>query len=80
VVTLTDDDGGISNQGIATVTLLFDSDDDGLTDSEEAALGTDPGNADSDGDGVPDSVDDLPLDSTQSLDTAQGIRIERLLD
>lgn len=37
-----------------------DPDDDGLTNDEEAALGTDPENADSDGDGVPDGdeIDD----------------------
>lgn len=32
----------------------MDSDLDGLTDSEENALGTDPNNSDSDGDGMPD--------------------------
>jgi hypothetical protein len=32
----------------------IDSDNDGLTDAEEAALGTDPRNRDSDGDGVTD--------------------------
>lgn len=34
-----------------------DSDDDGLTDTEEAALGTDPENADSDGDGLSDGTE-----------------------
>ena len=34
-----------------------DSDDDGLTDTEEAALGTDPENADSDGDGLSDGAE-----------------------
>lgn len=32
----------------------LDRDDDGLTDAEEAAVRTDPGNPDSDGDGLPD--------------------------
>src|SRR5690606_18729059 len=34
--------------------LAADSDGDGLTNGEEAALGTDPDDADTDGDGVPD--------------------------
>ena len=47
-----------------------DSDGDGLSDSEEAVLGTDPLNADSDGDGVSDG-DEVdagtdPLDDTNS--------------
>jgi len=44
-----------------------DADEDGLTDEEEAELGTDPNNADSDGDGISDG-DEVnggtdPLDS-----------------
>ncbi len=40
-----------------------DSDEDGLTDAEEADLGTDPDNADSDGDTISDGVEvDLELD------------------
>ena len=38
----------------STTTALIDSDGDGLTDSEETALGTDPEDADSDDDGVSD--------------------------
>jgi cephalosporin-C deacetylase-like acetyl esterase len=41
----------------------IDSDGDGLTDVEEALLGTDPNNADSDGDGINDSQDLQPLDN-----------------
>lgn len=48
----------------------IDSDDDGLTDAEEAALGTNPSKPDSDGDGVSDGeevkfleTDPLALDS-----------------
>ena len=47
-------------EGANPVTLVFvdpgsnDADGDGLTDDEEAALGTDPANPDSDGDGVQD--------------------------
>ena len=36
------------------MTEAVDSDGDGLSDSEEALLGTDPNNADSDGDGISD--------------------------
>jgi hypothetical protein len=38
-----------------------DQDDDGLTDAEEAELGTDPNNPDSDGDGILDGADSDPL-------------------
>jgi hypothetical protein len=41
--------------------LFRDTDSDGLTDVEEARLGTDPTNADTDGDGVPDGADPAPL-------------------
>ena len=33
---------------------MADSDNDGLYDAEEVALGTDPFNADTDGDALPD--------------------------
>ncbi|MFT7578424.1 MAG: hypothetical protein ACI9MR_000082, partial [Myxococcota bacterium] len=39
-----------------------DSDGDGLTDGEEAQLGTDPCNPDTDGDGVDDGDDDRPTE------------------
>jgi hypothetical protein len=38
-----------------------DRDGDGLTDGQEAALGTDPANPDSDGDGLADGADPRPL-------------------
>lgn len=38
-----------------------DTDGDGLTDDQEAALGTDPANPDSDGDGLADGADPRPL-------------------
>lgn len=41
--------------------LRRDSDGDGLTDLVEERLGTDPRNADTDGDGIPDGRDGLPL-------------------
>ena len=40
-----------------TLGTSADSDEDGLTDAEEAELGTDPNNADSDGDGLADGVE-----------------------
>jgi len=39
-----------------------DSDDDNLLDGDEVAIGTNPCDADTDGDGVPDDVDPLPTD------------------
>jgi hypothetical protein len=42
-----------------------DEDGDRLTLGEECALGTDPTNADSDGDGVDDKKDPFPTDSTK---------------
>jgi hypothetical protein len=47
---------------------FIDSDGDGLSDSEEIEIGTDPNNKDSDGDGYDDMVEDNsytdPLDPT----------------
>lgn len=62
------DDGGTPGSvGIDDV----DTDEDGLTDSEEAALGTDPNNPDSDGDGLSDGAEALagtdPLDARSFL-------------
>ena len=45
---------------------LRDTDGDGLTDNQEAALGTDPYDIDTDGDGVNDRDDAYPLDITRS--------------
>ena len=46
-----------------------DDDGDGLSDSDEVALGTDPLNPDSDRDGLIDPFDDLPLDASESTDS-----------
>ena len=46
-----------------------DDDNDGLTDIEEAALGTNPLLADTDGDTVNDKMDAFPLDATETTDT-----------
>ena len=59
-----DTDGdGIGNNGDA------DDDNDGLSDSEEVRIGTDPLDKDSDNDGIEDGQDDLPLDASDNLDT-----------
>ncbi|MDC0212732.1 ABC transporter substrate-binding protein [Euryarchaeota archaeon] len=47
----------------------LDDDNDLLTDIAELSLGTDPFNQDTDGDGYLDSVDDLPLDSSEWEDS-----------
>jgi hypothetical protein len=47
----------------------LDSDNDGLSDQDEANLGTDPNNPDTDGDGVPDGQDQDPLNAPQPVDT-----------
>ena len=46
-----------------------DDDNDGLTDIEEAALGTNPLLADTDGDLTNDNVDAFPLDPAETTDT-----------
>lgn len=53
-----------------------DDDNDSLSDEDEIAAGTDPKNADTDGDTVPDNRDDLPLDGTKA---ATLINAHRLL-
>ncbi|WP_367871235.1 hypothetical protein [Luteolibacter sp. Populi] len=45
--------GGATANG--TVTVIIDTDRDGLTDAQEATHGTEPGNPDSDGDGFSDA-------------------------
>lgn len=47
--------GGASDS--VDVTIIVDSDRDGLTDAQEATLGTDPSNPDTDGDGLTDKAE-----------------------
>lgn len=46
-----------NNVSTATIEVTRDSDRDGLSDAQEAVLGTDPHNADTDGDGLRDGVE-----------------------
>ena len=43
----------------------LDSDNDGLTNLKEFELGTDLENPDTDSDGIPDGIDNYPLDPTR---------------
>lgn len=66
--TLVNDRGSRANQ-----------DGDGLTDLEEARLGTDPKRADTDGDGIPDDLDANPLAADRSLNEEETL-IRRALE
>lgn len=63
-----------------------DTDSDGLTDAEEAALGTDPNNQDSDMDGIPDgrevnSLGSNPLDTdTDSDGLTDALEVDKSCD
>jgi uncharacterized repeat protein (TIGR01451 family) len=52
----------VSSETISMNVIEKDSDDDGLSDSQELQIGTDPNNPDTDGDGIKDGEDDYPLD------------------
>ncbi|MCK4456362.1 MAG: hypothetical protein KAW39_01330 [Thermoplasmata archaeon] len=68
-VTLPLDVADIDTDGDGTPNYLDeDDDDDGLTDLEEAALGTSPIDPDTDGDGYNDNDDAFPLDGTEWSD------------
>ena len=53
-----DDCNGATDEGCA------DADGDGLSDAEEATIGTDPADADTDDDGVPDGAEPSPTTDT----------------
>ncbi len=56
---------------------LADPDDDGLSNAEEAKIGTDPNNADTDGDGIKDGVE-IGDDLMQPMDTDNNGIIDAL--
>ncbi len=61
---------------VSTLSVDSDRDNDGLTNYEEEVFGTDPDNADTDGDGVDDINDAFPLDPSETTDSdAQEVRI-----
>ena len=58
-----------------------DSDGDGLTDEEEADLGTDPNNPDTDGDDIPDGIDVEPFDRNDIFSVSpESLNFSRILD
>ncbi len=61
-------DFSVDEQETEALQAGTDSDGDGLTDSEEYALGTDPEDADSDDDGVTDGEEDEDGDGTKNKD------------
>jgi fibronectin-binding autotransporter adhesin len=65
---------GNSNLVLEAVTADVDTDGDGLTDSEEAILGTDPNDPDSDGDGLNDG-DEVVAGSNPNDADSIGYRI-----
>jgi hypothetical protein len=58
---------------------IRDSDEDGLSDEQEDALGTSPIDADSDDDGINDNDDAYPLDPDKFEDVPAGVQPEPIL-
>ncbi|MGB0846372.1 MAG: IPTL-CTERM sorting domain-containing protein [Thiolinea sp.] len=73
------DNNYMANYGCAAVCVesTADSDGDGLTDTEENTLGTDPNKADSDGDGINDS-DEVGSNKSSPVDTDEDGTIDAL--
>lgn len=57
---------------VAVVDCLLDADNDGLNDDAEEALGTDPQNPDTDGDGILDGQE-VNVDATDPLDDCDSL-------
>jgi hypothetical protein len=68
-VSVTDDAG---NFGTGTITISVDTDNDGLTNNEEATLGTDPNNPDTDGDSIIDGQE-VNTDTTDPLNDCDSV-------
>ena len=64
----------VSAPRAVTVIADGDGDGDGWTDPQELAAGTDSQNQDTDGDGIPDSIDSDPLVSALAFADADGRR------
>jgi hypothetical protein len=60
--------GCVEKEEATHSTTIPDSDGDGLSDYKEVEIGTNPNNADTDGDGYPDGKDDSPLDPDADKD------------
>ncbi|WP_339337243.1 MULTISPECIES: T9SS type B sorting domain-containing protein, partial [unclassified Croceitalea] len=57
---------------VTVIECVFDADADGLTDEEEATIGTDPNNPDTDGDGILDGQE-VNTDNTNPLDDCDSV-------
>jgi RHS repeat-associated protein len=73
--TATIEGGAGSASDDVTVTVIIDSDRDGLTDADEATRGTDPGNPDTDGDGISD-FDEVAASTNPLVDNFAAIRAD----
>ena len=62
-----------SNALSIEITLIDDKDKDGLSDTDEATLGTNPLDPDTDGDQIQDGLDDVPLISSNACVGADAI-------
>lgn len=60
--------GCVEKEEATHSTTISDSDGDGLSDYKEVEFGTNPNNADTDGDGYPDGKDDFALDPDADKD------------
>lgn len=74
-----------NNQGSTQNTIVdktLDSDKDGIPDTAEKTLGTDPYNTDTNGNGIPDNTDKSPVlaeNPIQNISTAEGFQIKEAI-